>query len=372
MPIPFVTFKPAEYHRGKECYVSFYVTDPVTNKLVRRKVKVNHVANATERDRYAKLLCHQINEKLFSGWNPLMDRAGCRAVSLTDAVGKFLAAKAKTCRHATVRSYQSFCRIFLQYANCHGLSNGYCMLVERAHLLAFLEWCADTSDLSNRSWNNYAGFLFTLFDFCKQRGYTNENPAAELPRRRVDKKQRTIIQKADRDVIRAWFEARCPRYISVMMLCFRLFIRPKEISMLRIADIDFENRMLRIRSTVAKNHNERLLGIPDVLLEYFEGLKGWPATYYIYADPATYAPGPKMMSPVRIAEKWKEMRDDLKLPASYQFYSLKDTGITEMLEAGVPAKYVKELADHHSLEMTDRYTHRSEAKKILEWNTLEF
>ena len=43
-----------------------------------------------------------------------------------------------------------------------------------------------------------------------------------------------------------------------------------------------------------------------------------------------------------------------------------------MLEAGVPPKYVKELADHHSLEMAERYTHRSDAKKILEWNTLEF
>lgn len=66
------------------------------------------------------------------------------------------------------------------------------------------------------------------------------------------------------------------------------------------------------------------------------------------------------------------MRDSLKMPAAYQFYSLKDTGITEMLEAGVPAKFVKELADHHSLEMTEKYTHRSDAKKILEWNKLEF
>lgn len=372
MPIPFVTFKPAEYHRGKECYVSFYVTDPVTNKLVRRKVKVNHVTKATERDRYAKMLCHQINEKLFAGWNPLMERAGCRAVSLSDAVNKFLAAKEKTCRAATMRSYSSFCRVFIQYAADTGLANGYCILVGHAHLLAFMEWCADVSDLSNRSWNNYAGFLYTLFDFFKQRGYCNDNPAKDLPRRRVDRKQRTVIQKSDRAVIRSYFEERCPRYVSVMMLCYQLFIRPKEICMLRIADIDFDNRMLRIRSTVAKNHNERLLGIPDLLMEYFEGLKEYPATYYIYADRNTYAPGPKMMSPTRIAEKWKEMRDEMKLPESYQFYSLKDTGITEMLEAGVPAKYVKELADHHSLEMTERYTHRSEARKILEWNRLEF
>jgi site-specific recombinase XerD len=43
-----------------------------------------------------------------------------------------------------------------------------------------------------------------------------------------------------------------------------------------------------------------------------------------------------------------------------------------MLEAGVPAKLVKELADHSSLEMTEKYTHKSNAKKILEYNTLKF
>ena len=64
------------------------------------------------------------------------------------------------------------------------------------------------------------------------------------------------------------------------------------------------------------------------------------------------------------------MRRALSLRPEWQFYSLKDTGITEMLEAGVPPKLVKELADHSSLEMTEKYLHKSSAKKILEWDTI--
>ena len=67
-----------------------------------------------------------------------------------------------------------------------------------------------------------------------------------------------------------------------------------------------------------------------------------------------------------------QMREQLRLPMKYQFYSLKDTGITELLERGVPAKYVKELADHSSLVVTERYMHQTEAKIILKHNTLEF
>ena len=41
-------------------------------------------------------------------------------------------------------------------------------------------------------------------------------------------------------------------------------------------------------------------------------------------------------------------------------------GITEMLEAGVPAKMVQELADHHSLEMTQKYVGKSKSKDIMD------
>lgn len=372
MPVPFQTFRPADYHKGKESYISFYVTDPSTHKLTRRKIKLNHIRKTTDRDKYARLLCHQINEKLFAGWNPIVEESGGKSITLAKAVEKFLAMKKKSCRTATMRSYSSYSRIFLQWAENNRLSESYCMLISKDHLLAFLETTSGSANLSNRSWNNYAGFLYTLFDFFVMRGWMKTNPADKLPKMRVDRKNRTVIPKAERALIMDYFLQKCPRYAAVMQLCFRLFIRPKEITMLRICDIDFDNRLLRITSDVAKNHCERVLGIPDVIMDYFLTLRDLPASWYIFADRNTYAPGPHRIYPTRIAERWKEMRDELKLPASYQFYSLKDTGITEMLEAGVPPKYVKELADHHSLEMTERYTHRSEAKKILEWNRLEF
>jgi site-specific recombinase XerD len=66
------------------------------------------------------------------------------------------------------------------------------------------------------------------------------------------------------------------------------------------------------------------------------------------------------------------MRESLSMPESYHFYSLKDTGITEMLESGMPSKFVKDLAGHHSLSMTERYTHVSDARRILAANRVRF
>lgn len=372
MSIPFIDFKPCAYHKGKDCFVYYYALNPETGKLQRVKYRVNHVRKSSDRDRYAKSLCHKINEKLWGGWNPFVEALAARALSVSQCIQKFLEAKEKILRPATMKSYRSFSQLFLDYLKKQHLDHIYCFQIDRDHLLRYLEYTDLHVNLSNRSYNNYSSYLYTLFDFFVQRGYIKENPAEDLPKRKVDRKIRVVIPPAVRKDIRAWFDERTPLYIYVMLLCYRLLIRPKEIMMIRVGYIDFDQCMLKIPSFVAKNHCDRIIGIPEEIMEYFRTLRGLPSQWYVFSDRNTYAPGPKYTAPTRVAERWKEMRDALGLPSSYQFYSLKDTGITEMLEAGVPPKLVKELADHSSLDMTERYTHRSNAKKILEWNTLQF
>lgn len=50
------------------------------------------------------------------------------------------------------------------------------------------------------------------------------------------------------------------------------------------------------------------------------------------------------------------VRKDLRLPACYKFYSLKDTGITNMLRANTDPLSVRDQARHSSLLITNTYT----------------
>ena len=113
--------------------------------------------------------------------------------------------------------------------------------------------------------------------------------------------------------------------------------------------------------------------MPEEIRRFIDRYADAPKDWFLFSSLRYEAgPRPKPMAPTRIANTWDNMRKKLHLPEEMQFYSLKDTGITEMLESGVPAKYVKELADHHSLVMTERYTHKAEALKVLEVNCLQF
>lgn len=368
-PQNFLSFKPAQYHTGKCCYVSFYVADPLTGDLSRRRIKLDHIPKK-ERRRYAEALVNSINERLYSGWNPLAERLKKATVTIGQAIEQYLEAKAKGTRKDTMRSYRSFADSFSAWLKQGGVDGRFLIAIGEDTLMDYLISIED--GISARTYNNYVTFLRGLFEWCRRRRWVADNPASKLETKRVDEKKRTVIPSDVRARIVRYFEGANPNFVCVMMLCFRLFVRPKEICGLKVADIDFAEGLLTVPANVAKNHKERVLAMPAEIRGFFDRYREAPKDWFLFAN-TRYEAGPrkKPMAPTRIDGTWDDMRKELHLPMEMQFYSLKDTGITEMLEAGVPAKYVKELADHHSLAMTERYTHKAEAKKILEWNTIK-
>ena len=68
-----------------------------------------------------------------------------------------------------------------------------------------------------------------------------------------------------------------------------------------------------------------------------------------------YAPGTKQIRYQNFREDWSRMREELHLPKQMQLYSLRDTGINEMLKSGIDPLSVMQHADHHDLSITTRY-----------------
>lgn len=69
--------------------------------------------------------------------------------------------------------------------------------------------------------------------------------------------------------------------------------------------------------------------------------------------------GALQIDPKRVSEKWEKFRQEKNVAAKYQFYSLKDTGITDLLLSGIPAIKVRDQARHHDLRITESYTQRN-------------
>lgn len=65
------------------------------------------------------------------------------------------------------------------------------------------------------------------------------------------------------------------------------------------------------------------------------------------------------MNPKKISDTWEKYRKQLNIGREFQFYSLKDTGITDLLNAGVPALKVRNQARHSDIKITEKYTSRN-------------
>ena len=104
-----INYIPARLTIGKSWYVSYYVLNPETNKLIRKRIKVNRVSPISERRKFARQLIHKINVKLAEGWNPLLEQETPKAYTkLVDALELFLKHKKRELKSKdTIRTYKS-------------------------------------------------------------------------------------------------------------------------------------------------------------------------------------------------------------------------------------------------------------------------
>lgn len=209
--------------------------------------------------------------------------------------------------------------------------------------------------LEGRSWNNHLKFMRAFFNWCIEKCYCNENHFIKIKPKRQSQKKRILIPENVRKRIIEYCERNNPNYIIVCELVFSALIRPKEISMIRIADVNLSQKYIYISETNAKTHNSRIAALsPDLCrrLAALELDKRKPTDYLIGHG---YVPSAKKVVLSRFRKDWDVVRKALNLPQEMQLYSLRDTGINSMLKAGIDPLTVMQHADHHDLKMTTRY-----------------
>ena len=123
--------------------------------------------------------------------------------------------------------------------------------------------------------------LRPFFAFCCEKGWIVENPFlnAKIKKELSETKLPSVLSiEATQHLF-----ANAPKdYLPEFALMTFAGIRPMELlynknepkDVLKIGDIDFKNKTIRIRSSVAKTRTERLLvGLPDNLWQFLETLK---------------------------------------------------------------------------------------------------
>ncbi|SDT16463.1 Site-specific recombinase XerD [Maribacter dokdonensis] len=367
----FVDYIPAELKENKVWIIEYYVKNPFTEELQRKRFRVKPLKNITERRKLGKRMVAEVNKRLESGWNPFYQNKGTKELTkVVDALSLFMRRTKReyddaNVRYDTYKTYRSQCAVLESYLlEVIEKPDLLCYQLDEDFVGNYLDHVRYDKGLSARTRDNYLGFLGTLCAFLISKKYMVTNPTQNFHKINRKEKRRTLIDKPMRSMIFDYWQNRSEAYLVLCMVCYYCLIRRTELTKITVSDISLSNSTLWIDGSDSKNRKSKHVTIPDKLMPFLANhIKSAKNADFLFSA-NEFQPGQRRLRPDRITRNWEYMRKDLQLGNEIHWYSLKDSGITDLLAAGVPLISVRDQARHHSSAQTDAYTPR----KILKAN----
>jgi site-specific recombinase XerD len=362
--IAFVDYKPAELRTNKTWIIVYYARNPITNELERFRNRVPTLNNIRERKEYGKKIVFELNEKLKNGWLPFYEVSDIKefktisyCVELyVEYLEKDFTAKEK--RFDTLRSYRNVTKKFYAYLLEKEPKSKLILELKKDTIVRYLDYLLYVKEIKAITYNNNLILLGIFFKWCIDRGYLKNNPTEGILKKKKQPKVRQVLTPEIKTKLKA-YGVENPNFYTVCMLTYYCYIRTTELTKIKVRDVKLFNGYILLHGCNTKNKKDESVTIPNQLVELL-------ATHLAKANNDDYlfgydnfAPGSKQLTAKKITIKWDDFRTKFDVAKIYQFYSLKDTGITDLLNSGVPTLKVRDQARHYDLKITELYASRN-------------
>lgn len=351
-----VDYIPAQLHQTNNgWYIDYYVFHPGKNKLHRKQIRINKIKSVTERRKFAQRLIQKINIRLAEGWNPFIEQEAPKSFfRLSQAISSFLDDK-RDKRPDTLRSYNNFLKLFQKWSEEKHQSDIFIINIDTMFAMEYMEdvW---RRKIESTRYNNFLGFQRLFCNWLIEHRFAKANPFQSIKKKKENSKIRIMdIDTEDRRKIRDYLRIHNKQYLAIVFLAFHTLLRPNEITFLKAKNIDLKKQVIFVSGSYSKNHNDRIATIPNVMIPIMKEILLYVRKDdYVFTN-NNFLPGRKQGTRRYLSKYWENLRDHLKIQKEVQFYSLRDSGIIQKLRDGLDPKTVMELADHSSLEITNKY-----------------
>ncbi|WP_303027504.1 tyrosine-type recombinase/integrase [Duncaniella muris] len=268
-------------------------------------------------------------------------------------------------RKETYDGYKSYLKIMREYI-LKKRPTYYVYQFDRSFCVDFLDYVFIERDNGAQTRNNYLNFLRVFSGFLVEKGYLKSKPTDGISpiSKRLYKKERECIPLDVVARIADYCREKEPDFLFACYLLYYCFIRPVEMTRLKVRHFNLKNCTLTIPGELSKNKKTQTVTLPKKVIQYgIEiGVFTAPADDFIFSY--RLKPGREEIDPKHFRDHWDNVRRALRLKKEWKFYSLKDTGITEMCDRKMASIAVRDQARHSSLAITDIYTrHNASANK---------
>lgn len=354
--------------QGKTWSISFYAFDPASGTLRRKRIRVSpKFSSRTARIGYAKDLMERITIELQQGWNPWIEAtSGAVAFTTWDDVCTLYRSSLSrmwaegVLRDKTMRDYLSRLDNFNSWNAGQARPIFYAYQFDRKLLTRFVDWLWLDHGLSVRTRDNYVTWLRVFGGWLVSKDILQDNPAEHVPMlggRIKSQKNRTIIPPDAMGRLRDWCRSNNRHFLLACYVLYYCLIRPNEMSFIKLKHISVSKGTVFIPADSSKNRKDGTVTLPDCVLKLMIELDVFASADEDYLFSDGFRPGRKHRTGKQFTDYWNHyIRKNLHFPPEWKFYSLKDTGITDLIRSNTDLLSVRNQARHHSLLMTDIYT----------------
>ena len=346
---------PVYHETGTKVYIDFYVRDPASGKFRRKKYHLDSVRSKRERKAVAAEMIAELTRKLRSGWNPYAECSGTRGTTrLEEIFERYLRHIAQDCRAKTIHCYTSRVNVLREYMATLSSPPMYAYQFTREFVIDFLDWVYYDREVSPRTRNNYMQWCYGFCEFMVGRNYLEKNPAENIGKSKEKPKKRKALSPVMLREMREYLERENLHFLLACMFEYYCFIRPTELSHLRIRDINLREQSVSVSGEYSKNKRDGKVALPDVLgrLLIDLGTFDHPGEWYLFSK--NFRPGAEKAGADQFNKRWVKMRRRLGWSDEYQFYSLKDTGIRDLANSeGIVV--ARDQARHTDISTTNKY-----------------
>ena len=360
-----VYFTFPKLYTGKEWYIGFMAYDPAQKKMRRKRIKINHIEKKSDRKKYARGLIERLTIQLDRGWNPWVQKELPTAYKAFDDVcAAYIHALDKGLsenyyRETTHKEYSCMLHTLQKWNKTRIQPAYYIYQFDRDMILEFLNYIYVERDNSLVTRNKYLMWLSSFSTWLVQRLFLKSKPTDGIAKikNKGREKDRDLITDEELKKLHDYLEANNKHFLLACYILHYVLIRPKEMSYLKLKDFSLKKQTVVLSGEYTKNRRNAVVTLPAKVIRLMIELGTFnsPDSYYLFSS--GFRPGKNHMHQVQFRKYWaNHIRPYMGWGPRKKFYSLKDTGITNMIRNNMDILSIRDQARHSSVLMTDMYT----------------
>ena len=353
-------FIPPRRHDGASSYIWFSQYDPQTGRMRRKKYMLDRFKPGRERDTAAARIICNIYNKVSVGWNVWSPENTFRSdTPVEEAVSRYRAYiynvhMKGVLKHKTYYDYNSRLKIFSEYISEMVQPVRTCIQLTQTFFVDFLDYLLIDRDLSAVTRNNYRTWCSAFCSWLVEKKYIAENPIQFIHQLPEQEKRRQPLTHEDLRRLGEYLEHANRHFLLAVLMEYTTAIRPTELSYIRLRDINVSEGSVFVSSQVSKNRRDGKIKLPNRVIRLMAdlGTFGHHSDCYLFGK--GFVPSETRHLPVQFTLEFNKCRDILGFPKTYQFYSLKDSGLRDIANA-VGVEVAQKQARHSDISTTNRY-----------------